>query len=216
MRRQPTDILMMRSHESYNYGQFLTGDGNCKAEAVENKDICTKGRTYVQETGTCEWNCMIGDTISHKTLCPEGWSYFGCKCYKHVSTSNTWTQARQNCMNISVANNGGDLASVDSKDLTRFLRNIVGGYGGAYIGGHKENGTWEWTDGTPFQFSNWHSNSHRTQQGDGPYIELLDYSGKWNNLEGSHMRTSICQQDSVGKPSCYPTSQNIIFACFSV
>ena len=200
MRRQPTAIIG-RNYYGYDYNQFLTGDGNCKAAGVENKDICTKGRTYVQETGTCEWNCMIGDTISHKTLCPEGWSYFGCKCYKHVVTSHTWTQARENCMNISVANNGGDLASVDSRDLTQFLRNIVGGYGGSYIGGNKGNGAWEWTDGTPFQYSNWHSNS---PSGDGPYIELLDYSGKWNDLAGSHMRTSICQQDSVGKPSsCY-------------
>ena len=48
MRRQPTAIIG-RNYYGYNYNQLLTGDGNCKAAAVENKDICTKGKTYVQE-----------------------------------------------------------------------------------------------------------------------------------------------------------------------
>ena len=98
-----------------SYGHFLTGDGNCKAADVEDGDICAAGRTYVRETRSCERSCALTNTPKslHHTSCPAGWSYFGCRCYKHVTKSLSWAEARDNCRNIAVPDNGGELASVD-------------------------------------------------------------------------------------------------------
>ena len=106
-----------------SYGHFLTGDGNCKAAGVEDGDICAAGRTYVRETRSCERSCALG--LSPRTSCPAGWSYFGCRCYKHVAASFTWAEARDNCRNIAVPDNGGDLASVDRCNLAVKIYNVI-------------------------------------------------------------------------------------------
>ena len=173
-----------------SYGHFLTGDGNCKAADVEDGDICAAGRTYVRYTRSCERSCALTNTPKslHHTSCPAGWSYFGCRCYKHVTKSLSWAEARDNCRDIAVPDNGGDLASVDSAELHQFLTTVlVAGTseGASYLGGVREGGAWRWSDGTRWQFTRW---AEHQPSGDGSHIQMADFNGKWDDIGGSFLR----------------------------
>ena len=51
--------------------------------------------------------------------CHQGWENYGSKCYKYVSTTKTWNDARAYCQSL-----GADLASIHSTTEDTFIDNI--------------------------------------------------------------------------------------------
>lgn len=69
---------------------------------------------------------------------------------------STWESALAYCQSKN-----GYLATIDSQTENDFLYNCMKqqGYTDAYFGlsGSAEEGTWEWCDGTPVSYINWHA-----------------------------------------------------------
>ena len=47
------------------------------------------------------------------------------------------------------------MASIPDAETCDFLKPLI--TGGTWVGGYKTHDTWMWTDGTPFNFSNWYN-----------------------------------------------------------
>ena len=72
-------------------------------------------------------------------------------CYRFFSSDKTWDEARSHCQNLE-----GELASVTSFETNDFLTTFTREE--CWIGGYTENGdTWQWTDGSPWGYTNWAS-----------------------------------------------------------
>ena len=72
------------------------------------------------------------------------------KCYQAFYQQRTWVEAYYLCQSY-----GGDLASISSQGENDFIGSIV--EEDVWIGGHDltEDGTWKWSDHTPWGYENW-------------------------------------------------------------
>ena len=93
----------------------------------------------------------------------------------------------------------GDLASVPDQDTNNFLASLTTSR--VWIGGHDsdQEGTWAWSDGTPWDFQNWASgepgNHNNVTDQDYLYINYQS-AGLWDDA-GTEFRTGfICQQET--------------------
>ena len=132
--------------------------------------------------------------------CEDGWSgdTSSTLCYQYVSSSELWEDAQDYCQNL-----GGELASVTSSDINDFLTTLT--EDPAWVGGYKNDGNWNWSDGSTFDYTNWASTP--TQQpdnagGDQDKIQINWRSsqigvGYWDDLETDHYASGlpfICQK----------------------
>ena len=96
----------------------------------------------------------------------------------------------------------GDLAVVHTEELNKFLTALSKGkiswLGGIRIGHRKDNDQWTWIDGTPMNYSNWHSknNEHCLQ------LNVEGKRGVWNDghcedEDDINVKTYLCQSDSL-------------------
>uniref|UniRef100_A0A3Q2ZKI9 Type-2 ice-structuring protein-like n=1 Tax=Kryptolebias marmoratus TaxID=37003 RepID=A0A3Q2ZKI9_KRYMA len=81
--------------------------------------------------------------------CSHGWWEFNGRCFRYFPISISWANAQRNCVSMQAS-----LASVHSFEEYHFVRNLVNGLVQAWLGGSDE-GTWLWSDGTPFHYSQW-------------------------------------------------------------
>uniref|UniRef100_W5KHK7 C-type lectin domain-containing protein n=1 Tax=Astyanax mexicanus TaxID=7994 RepID=W5KHK7_ASTMX len=58
--------------------------------------------------------------LSIVSLCQNGWSRFGSRCFRVFTSSTTWTASEQNCVAM-----GGHLASVHSSEEYTFILNLL-------------------------------------------------------------------------------------------
>ena len=132
--------------------------------------------------------------------CPSGWREFNGKCYKFVDESTTWDKALRECQSLE-----GTLASIPNNATNEFLLSIA--TKDCMVGGLKStDGTWTWTDGSTWSFTNWapgepsNVSNQRWLWMFGPNNEEWK-AGKWN--DGSQSWTPgtygyICQKSSKG------------------
>ena len=83
----------------------------------------------------------------------EGWKYFWKtqKCYKHFSEGKTWPEARKFCQD----NFDGNLASIPDVATLQFMRKVADSRlidQGVLVGGVRQNGEWQWSDGTRWEW----------------------------------------------------------------
>ena len=127
--------------------------------------------------------------------CEDGWSgdTSSTLCYQYVSSYESWTDASSYCQNL-----GGELASVTSSDINDFLTTLTEDM--AWIGGYKDDeGNWNWSDGSTFDYTNWASTP--TQQpdnagGDQDKIQINWRSsqigvGFWDDLDTDHYASGL-------------------------
>ena len=82
---------------------------------------------------------------------------------------------------------GGNLTSIHSSEEFEFIqRLLISSIGDSYfttwIGGKKNGNTYEWIDGTPFDFDNWFPAEPNNSKGVENCLELLGLNEPWNNL----------------------------------
>uniref|UniRef100_A0A3Q2ZYF5 Type-2 ice-structuring protein-like n=1 Tax=Kryptolebias marmoratus TaxID=37003 RepID=A0A3Q2ZYF5_KRYMA len=108
--------------------------------------------------------------------CSHGWWEFNGRCFRYFPISISWANAQRNCVSMQAS-----LASVHSFEEYHFVRNLVNGLVQAWLGGSdaQEEGTWLWSDGTPFHYSQW-------------------CHGEPNNMAGQH-----CLQMNYGGSKCW-------------
>uniref|UniRef100_A0A8C1HE91 C-type lectin domain-containing protein n=1 Tax=Cyprinus carpio carpio TaxID=630221 RepID=A0A8C1HE91_CYPCA len=89
-------------------------------------------------------------------LCQDGWTNFGVRCYKFFSQSTSWITAERNCIEEHA-----NLASVHNELENNFLIGLLPSTTTrCWLGVQDavEEGQWLWSDGTPYDYSNWCSN----------------------------------------------------------
>ncbi|XP_031418801.2 ladderlectin-like [Clupea harengus] len=91
---------------------------------------------------------------SSEAPCEQGWTRHAHRCFRFFSTSLPWSEAEGYCVK-----NGGNLASIHNIKEARLVGELSGNRDGAWIGGggSSEGFVWYWTDGSAFDYSNWHA-----------------------------------------------------------
>ena len=130
----------------------------------------------------------------------SGWTFLNQtgKCYKYFSCVLSWSDALEFCHSV-ISNPTSTLASVPNKVINDFLVTLIDTQ--VWTGGHLNNGSWAWTDGSSWEFTNWAKGEPSKKE---DFIELvfippeLDWawkSGQWNNLKGLRKIPYVCQYD---------------------
>ncbi|XP_014888601.1 galactose-specific lectin nattectin-like isoform X1 [Poecilia latipinna] len=89
-------------------------------------------------------------------MCPAGWTRYRGDCYLYDDTELTWIQAELHCIS-----NHGNLATIQNQHQYTFLRSLIfksaGTHKRTWVGGYDgvEEGTWLWSRGTKFDFTQW-------------------------------------------------------------
>ncbi|XP_071488096.1 C-type mannose receptor 2-like, partial [Diadema antillarum] len=136
----------------------------------------------------------VDDGTDDTTICDSGWTRNGNACYQLVETAVDYTTALANCRSL---NDYGDLVSVMDQDENDFILTLsrhtfeTNAY---WIGFNDltEEGTWEWTDGTPEAYTNWNSGE---PSGGTEHCGVLRWSedGSWNDASCTSTYGYICK-----------------------
>jgi hypothetical protein len=172
--------------------------------------------------------------------CIDGYSLFQGNCYKYVSDPGmsswlSWTNARAAC-----AADGGSLASMHSPAESQFMLSFSfttipdpldpspGQRRMAWSGGMQSRSsvTWEWVDGSNFDFSDWRSgepnNGANTGTNEGCLAVFSNYGtpfkGSWNDGDCSMPLPYICKinlNHSLSYPRLYLAQSESTNLCVS-
>jgi len=112
----------------------------------------------------------------------------------------TWSNALVACQEI-----GANLVSINSAGEDEFVSNICG-QTNCWIGLNDavEEGNYKWSDGSPFDYSNWDSDQPNPD-GSEDYILIRNnfvVEGKWHDFPASSTWIGICE---ITKPTAMPT-----------
>ena len=96
--------------------------------------------------------------------------------YTLVRQAMTWSDARAYC-----EAHGGYLATVSSADeYNQVLAQLPAeGVAVCWIGGMRSGDSWEWVDGSPFEFNAWASGEPNNDQGIEDRLVMLKSGGSW-------------------------------------
>ena len=149
--------------------------------------------------------------ITISSVCQPGWTYNSktFKCYKFVEKAGDWADAHNNCHALAAiaAKNIGPVPPVrvglvsirDAEENIFVGRDIAKG---RYIltGGNRlVDGTWIWTDGSMWDFTNWTPGNPNNWKGENGQIRensvKLNYLrvGGWNDGFYRNTNTYVCQ-----------------------
>ena len=157
--------------------------------------MTTPPSTTVQMTTTT--TVQITTTATTIEDCPAGWSKNGTSCYWIVEYDMDWLAAQDVCNQLSP---GAHLASSGSAVENDYLRNLYTYSSHLYIWlgatDSSEEGTWAWTDGTAFNYTNWYSG----EGSDGSNhnclaMDVNSYPGKWFDQGCFDSNWCICEID---------------------
>ncbi|XP_060758684.1 C-type lectin domain family 19 member A isoform X1 [Neoarius graeffei] len=102
---------------------------------------------------------------SQPAVCPLFWTEFDGFCYRFFPLNRTWAEADLYCAEFSNGHRSGKLSSIHSWEENVFVYDLVnsrvpGIPTDIWIGLHdrRQEGTMEWTDGTPYEFNYWDGN----------------------------------------------------------
>ncbi|XP_053199779.1 ladderlectin-like [Scomber japonicus] len=131
--------------------------------------------------------------IKRSTSCPPDWTGFNNRCFLFVSTVKPWVYAEKHCQS-----HGGNLASVHSLEEHHMIQGVIqkvtNSYPVTWLGGSdaEQEGTWFWSDGTPFSFTNWspgQPDGHKNAN-----CLVINYGGgnKLDDQPCKHKRPFVC------------------------
>jgi len=134
--------------------------------------------------------------------CGEDWEKNGDHCYFWGTDKKNWTEAEDFCQR-----EGGHLASVTSNATRDFVLEGMNrtGLNEAYIGGNdiEEEGTWKWTDCTPWGVTFWASRQPDNSKGNENCLGQVlkwTYDGRkgwnpqWNDGPCSYKSGFVCSK----------------------
>ncbi|XP_056614710.1 ladderlectin-like [Triplophysa dalaica] len=125
--------------------------------------------------------------------CSFGWTPFGVECFKFFPQTVDWVTAEKNCQSLDA-----NLASVRSKAQNEFLLSLMPVSTRVWIGGHggEMKQQWLWTDGSPFDYTNWCKTEPNNKGGSEHCLEINWTSNTcWNDEACSTTSGYICARD---------------------
>jgi hypothetical protein len=200
----------------------------CKMKATEDPDnpVIDDGgaTTPAPNRNNLDLQCFcISSSSSSSCIClaecheSPGWQYDRDTrmCYLILTDKMSWSDARTECEYRAGHLNGGDLASINSYDESRYLQSeqisVIVGHpltncfcsgmvenGGlvdsCWIGMSTQNdrGAFDWSDGTAVAFTNWNDGEPNNVNNNEDCVEVL--LGLWNDDECNRTRSAICEK----------------------
>ena len=96
--------------------------------------------------------------------CGDDWEAYGDHCYYWSTDKKTWNEAEVFCQQKN-----GHLASITSEAINQYVLEGMNsrGFSSSWVGGNDidEEGTWNWTDGSPFEFTAWFGGEPNNRKG---------------------------------------------------
>ena len=136
------------------------------------------------------------------SACQQGWIGHGTSCYKLVTPSKTWENAKKECEKRHAR-----LVKVESREENDFIKTelLPTEYGNYWIGlSESDNeGDWMWTDGTQLDsdgYKNWRYLQPKKNQhnNDCAVIRIIkwhpDHYGKWHDRPCLEKEKYICKK----------------------
>ena len=150
------------------------------SDSISFKLVDTDNSDTIYDTKTIK--VKVTGTLDH--------GIFDNHSYQIFETSLSWAEAKEAC---EVA--GGHLATINSVEEQDFIQDLIKStkrenlwLGGTYS---ISNGTWNWVDGTPLEYTNWDTAQPDNYTGDEYYIRIKNrdktyadweaFDGKWND-----------------------------------
>ncbi|XP_041932441.1 galactose-specific lectin nattectin-like [Alosa sapidissima] len=128
--------------------------------------------------------------VEKRAVCQFGWHGCGNRCFKLFNEMKTWSEAEGHCRE-----QGGNLVSIHNKVEAKVVGDLSGNTYWTWIGagGSAEGFTWYWTDGSPFDYSNWapwEPNNHLGNE----HCASTNYNGGgvWNDLPCHQSHPFVC------------------------
>jgi hypothetical protein len=150
---------------------------------------------------------------SGNSQCPPG-SFNGLEsseCYTLPPQKLNWLDAENECWQMN-----GNLISIPDPTANQFIHNMTGYLaedfwtGGNVVG----DGSWMWSDGTLFNYTNWQKGNPRTKPKQ-QCLAIEPSSGKWVSHLCDDMRPYICKTSAIPteQPTCPPAPVSTCPAC---
>ncbi|XP_042223061.1 macrophage mannose receptor 1-like isoform X2 [Homarus americanus] len=175
-----------------SYSNWLNGEPN----NANGNEHCGELRTEDMWYG--HWNdisCSSQDPFVCKMTvktCPESFTYHEGKCYYASNFDATWDAARYKCKQF---NSEAELVSIHSDDENSFFHGkLTHSSPGTWLGltYNSSSQVWSWSDGADGNYTNWNDGEPNDMESEW-CAEIIDYSGKWNNLPCTQSRSFGCE-----------------------
>ena len=108
--------------------------------------------------------------------------------YQIFGSWKNWNEANQYCQ--SMHSNLASFHDIETYDLLVSLHDGMGETY-AYIGGYPSGGSWKWSDGTTFSFTNWAAN--QPDEGSGARMALKKHADGVIDAYSTNTFPFICQ-----------------------
>ncbi|KAL2096797.1 hypothetical protein ACEWY4_006004 [Coilia grayii] len=127
--------------------------------------------------------------VQARSTCDSGWTLHENRCFRFFNLTRTWTLAEAYCVTQQ-----GHLASAHSIAEARFVGTLSGNRRRTWIGGVQTlANTWYWTDGTPFDYTNWQAWQPDNHGGNEHCIHTnFVAGGVWNNFPCNQELPFVC------------------------
>ena len=118
--------------------------------------------------------------------------------YRYFESFQSWTDARCSCQASAPADYTGELASVHDITTNTFVADLASGRAwiGGYQKGNGEDEPWLWSDGSAWDFENWHPGEPTNDGGRGNHLEVnWGTQGEWNDVPvvDASIKGYVCQ-----------------------
>jgi len=196
--------LALQENNQLVWKDMACGDHNANGEKIA--PLCQRGNlqpegstttTTISLTSTTQ--ALATTTSDEVSECPEGWSKNQTSCYWVVFDKVDWVEAKQGCPELHPSAHLASSGSALENDYIAHLHYETNDYQYFWLGGtdSDEEGTWTWTDGTPFNYTNWASGEGTdwtTQNclAINPFYYNGD-NGYWHDLECYISYTYVCE-----------------------
>ena len=126
---------------------------------------------------------------------------FGTFCYKYASTPKTESGATNDCNG-----QGAHIASIHSAEENAFVQKLGESTHSKWLGARKKGGSFQWLDGTAFNFKKWNPGMPDNYAGVESCIEIQTNKG-WNDISCNSERRYVCKKPLPGIFSFIALSQ---------
>ena len=128
--------------------------------------------------------------------CESAWILFGDSCYFFALNAKSKDAAENDCIGKD-----SHLASIHSNEESEFVwSQTINKDMWWWIGGEKKENSFQWLDGTKFEYTNWDSNSLQPDNLDGKEncIKLINSLGSWHDASCEFIHTYVCKKPALG------------------
>ena len=126
-------------------------------------------------------------------VCHEDWTYFKGYCYRKVSSCDSWSGGQGTCATL-----GANLPSIHSQDENVYVQSLHGGeHSWLGLSDISTEGTFVWSDGTPFDFHYWakhQPNNFRNEDCVHTLGFLQGHKYEWNDVNCTDCHGFTCQK----------------------